>query len=55
VTVYLVMCGDKIIRAYFDGHEAEANRKAEASAKAAAHEHWWVRSVPVIGKVLTQA
>ena len=49
MTVHLVMCGEKIIRAYWDGHEAEADRKVEAAAKAAAQEHWWVRAVPVIG------
>jgi hypothetical protein len=52
VTVHIVMCGEKIIRAYFDGHAAEANRKAEAEAKTAKDnkEHWWIRAVPVIGE-----
>jgi hypothetical protein len=44
------MCGEKIIRAYWDGHAAEANRKAEA-AKGTEKEHWWIRAVPVIGEV----
>jgi hypothetical protein len=48
MTVHLVMCGEKIIRAYWDARAAEENRRAEA-AKAGDKEHWWIRDVPVIG------
>jgi hypothetical protein len=48
--VHLVMCGEKIIRAYWDAGVAEADRKAEA-AKAGDKEHWWIRDVPVASAI----